>query len=50
MMNMSQSHPAVANKTPVRVLARTEDGQWFQVETGDGLQGWILGSYLFFQQ
>ena len=42
--------PAVADKTPVRVLARTEDGQWFQVETGDGLQGWILGSYLLFQQ
>jgi len=42
--------PALSDKTMVQVLARTEDNQWYQVQTGDGIQGWISGQYLSFDQ
>ena len=41
--------PALSDKTPVLVLARTEDSQWYQVQTGDGIQGWVMGIYLSFE-
>ncbi len=39
---------AVANKTPVLVLAFTEDQNWVQVRLDDGREGWVNRAYLLF--
>lgn len=40
---------AIANKTPVLVLSRNEEGNWYQVKIpDDGREGWVFGIYLSF--
>lgn len=39
---------AVANKTPVQVLAYNDDQNWVQVRLADGREGWVNRVYLTF--
>lgn len=36
----------LAGKTPLIVLARTQDNAWFQVQTLDGLSGWVDSGFV----